>query len=52
MAVEDFGLEPSFEKIGKLVAFFFGDNRRYYDQLPSAECKIGNDQFEVRLSGS
>jgi len=39
MSVTDFGLEPSYKRIGKLVAFFFGDNKSYYDQIPSPECK-------------
>lgn len=47
MSVEDFGLPPSSERIGKLVAFFYGDNKRYYDQLPSSTCKIGSDEYEA-----
>ena len=39
MSVTDFGLEPSYKRIGKLVEFFFGDNKSYYDQIPSPECK-------------
>jgi hypothetical protein len=48
MSVTDFGLEPSYERIGKLVAFFFGDNKRYYNQIPAAECKIGSNEFEAQ----
>jgi hypothetical protein len=48
MSVEDFGLEPSYARIGKLIAFFFGDNKRYYDQIPLSECKIGSNEFEAQ----
>jgi hypothetical protein len=47
MSVKDFGLEPSFEKIGKLVAFFFGNNKRYYDQIPTPGKAIGKLEFEA-----
>lgn len=48
MAVEDFGLEPSLEKIGKLVIFFFGSNNRYYDQIPARKRKAGAGEFEAQ----
>ncbi|MET4800051.1 hypothetical protein [Bradyrhizobium sp. LB11.1] len=48
MSVEDFGLDPSYDRIGKMVAFFFGDNKRYYDQLASTDCTIGSDEFEAQ----
>ncbi|WP_424627673.1 hypothetical protein [Bradyrhizobium sp. SYSU BS000235] len=48
MSVEDFGLEPSHENIGKIVAFFFGNNKNYYDQLPSQKTKIGKNEFEAQ----
>jgi hypothetical protein len=48
MSVEDFGLDPSYDRIGKMVAFFFGDNKRYYDQLASPESTIGSNEFEAQ----
>jgi len=48
MSVKDFGLEPSFEKIGKLVAFYFGNNKRYYDQIPLSGKRIRNSEFEAQ----
>jgi hypothetical protein len=47
MSVKDFGFEPSFEKIGKLVAFYFGNNKRYYDQIPSSGKGISKSEFEA-----
>jgi hypothetical protein len=47
MQVEDFLFQPSAGRIGKLVVFFFGDNKRYYDQNPSSHEKIGKDDFEA-----
>jgi hypothetical protein len=48
MRVEDFGLSPSLERIGRLVCFFFKDNKRYYDQNPPAQAKIGKSEFEAQ----
>jgi hypothetical protein len=47
MSVQDFGLEASHEKIGKLVAFFFGSNKHYYDQIPAQKHKIDSNEFEA-----
>ncbi|WP_375411493.1 hypothetical protein [uncultured Bradyrhizobium sp.] len=48
MAVQDFGLQPSHRTIGKLVAFFFGTNSRYYNQNPRAKRSIQADEFEAQ----
>ena len=47
MKVEDFSFDPSDERIGKLVALFFGSNKRYYDQTPPNNRKIGKNEFEA-----
>lgn len=36
MRVEDFGLHPSYERIGKLIGCFYGSNLAYFDQKPIA----------------
>jgi len=48
MSVKDFGLAPPFEKIGKLVAFYFGNNKRYFDQIPSSIKGISSSEFEAQ----
>jgi hypothetical protein len=47
MRVEDFGFLPSEERVGKLIAFFFSDNKGYYNQISPHHRKIGKNEFEA-----
>jgi hypothetical protein len=47
MSVKDFGLHPSYERIGKLVSCFFGGNKSYYNQDPASGLKFQKDEHEA-----
>ena len=48
MRVEDFGLSSSFESVGQLVAFYYGTNEKYYDQIPRGNISIPAGEFEAQ----
>lgn len=47
MQVEDFAFEPTTEQIGKIIAFFYGDDKRYFDQVPARTKKLARNEFEA-----